>query len=86
MHREISGFSLERGGKNLLLICMQPGFHLGISSWGRGRKATATARGRVDFTIIIIGNILGRGGGGGGEAGSVWGGEASPAPPSLLLR
>ena len=47
--------------------------------------------GRVDFTIIFIGNILGGGGGGGGggklgQFGAeveLFGGEASPAPPSL---
>ena len=44
--------------------------------------------GRVDFIIVIIGNIL-RGGGGGGKLGQfegeveLFGGEASPAPPSL---
>ena len=44
---------------------------------------------RVDFIIVIIGNILGGGGGGGGKLGQfggeveLFGGEASPAPPSL---
>ena len=45
------------------------------------------SEGRVDFKIIIIGNILGGevgsvslGGGGGGEV-ELLGGEASPAPP-----
>ena len=54
--------------------------------------AVRPRRGEVDFIIIIISNILG-GEGGGGEFESVWGGggggswlfggEASPAPPSL---
>ena len=57
------------------------GFHLGISSWGGSS--------RVAFIIIIIGNILGGklgqfgGGGGGGGGVELFGGEASPAPPSL---
>ena len=35
---------------------------------------------KIDF---IIGNILGGGGGGGGGEVELFGGEASPAPPSL---
>ena len=37
-------------------VWLVSGFHLGISSWGGSSRITAT---RVDFTIIIIGNILG---------------------------
>ena len=57
---------------------------------GGSSRITGHGEGRVDFIIVIIGNILGGGGGGGGgEVKSVWGevelfgGEASPAPPSL---
>ena len=85
---------------------MVAGFHLGISSWGGGEAhgSRGHGEGRVDFIIIIIGNILGGGGGGGGGSwvslgggggklgqfgggggGEVelFGGEASPVPPSL---
>ena len=37
------------------LMSSYPGFHLGTSSWGDH----VAGEGRVDFIIIIIGNILG---------------------------
>ena len=66
-------------------VMLLAGFHLGISSWG-GSSVTdhvAIRPRRGEGRLHIIGNILGdKLGQFGGEV-ELFGGEASPAPPSL---